>query len=78
MTGYNGGITSITNIVKPILFTQMTGGTMTPKRIIGKKGRHCLYHQTPQFYDPVEKKWYCLKCMEEEQDEQILQGGYTD
>ncbi len=52
---------------------------MTPsKRVVGRKGRHCLYHNTPQFYDPIQKKWYCPKCMEEDLEEQVIQSGYTD
>lgn len=48
------------------------------ERVVGRKGRQCNYHQSPMFYDPVEKEWYCPHCIEEERDEQIQQGGYTD
>ncbi|HNR26845.1 MAG TPA: hypothetical protein PKI66_09040, partial [Methanobacteriaceae archaeon] len=61
------------------LFILMTGGTMTPnKRVIGRKGRRCLYHQTPLYQHPITKEWSCPLCEEEEFEEQILQSGYTD
>jgi len=51
---------------------------MTPKRVIGRKGRRCLYHQTPLYYNQLTKAWYCPHCEEEELVEQVQQSGYTD
>lgn len=77
MTGYYGGKHFL--LILSLLFTLMTGGTMTPnKRVIGRKGRRCLYHQTPLYQHPITKEWSCPHCEEEEFEEQVIQSGYTD
>ncbi|HNR26843.1 MAG TPA: hypothetical protein PKI66_09030, partial [Methanobacteriaceae archaeon] len=61
------------------LFILMTGDIMTPpKRIIGRKGRRCLYHGTPLYYNQLTKAWYCPQCEEDLDEERIQQNGYID
>lgn len=83
MTGYNGGgnFTSLTTILTS--FIPMTGDIIVkPLKFIRDKkkkiGPQCLYHDKPLSWHPYKKKWECQLCIEEERDEQILQGGYTD
>lgn len=84
MTGYNGGgnFTSLTTILTS--FIPMTGDIIVKplKKFIRDKkkkiGPQCLYHDKPLSWHPYKKKWECQLCIEEERDEQILQGGYTD